>query len=52
MNGIDYLKDNMCSSTYYDNLKELENSRIDISQCYDVNEIIINFNPFKFEEVA
>ena len=52
LNGIDYLKENMCSSTYYDNLKELEESRVDISQCYNFSETIIDFNPFEFEEVA
>lgn len=52
LNGLDYLKENMSSSTFYDNLKELKESRIDISQIYNIGEVIIDFNPFEWEEVA
>lgn len=51
-NGIDTLKNIMSSSTYYDNLKELKESSIDISQCFTVNDDIIDFNPFEWVEVA
>ena len=52
LNGVDNLKNFMSSSTYYDNLKELKNSGIDISQCYNVKDEIIDFNPFEWQEVS
>lgn len=52
LNGIDDLKNSMSSSTFYDNLKELKESSIDISQCYSVNDSFIDFNPFEFKEIA
>lgn len=52
--GIDFVKDNMSSSSYYRNLAELKNLNIDFSQTYNVEitNKYIDFNPFTFKEVA
>ena len=54
LNGIDFVKEEMTSSTYYRSLSELKSARIDYSQTYKVEEDsnIFYFNPFECEEVA
>jgi len=53
LNGIDELKNVMSESSYYRNIKELEESRIDFSQSYKIEEKkIYYFNPFEYEEVV
>lgn len=54
VDGVDFVKDNMSSSSYYRNLSDLKKLNIDFSQTYNVeftNEYI-DFNPFTFKEVA
>ena len=53
LNGLNDCKDNMSRCTYYRNLKDLKNAKIDFSQTYKIEEeIIFYFNPFLSEEVA
>jgi len=53
LNGLIDIKKRMSSSSYYRNIKELKNAKIDISQSYKIEEIsIYNFNPFESKEVA
>lgn len=52
--GIDTLKQRVSESTYYRNLKELKECKIDISQKFEIVEYnnIIDFCPFTFKEVV
>ena len=53
LNGLEDVKKDFSSSTYYRNIKDLEDLSIDFSQCYKVEEIenIFWFNPFDYPEV-
>ena len=53
LEGIQEIKRRTNKSTYYQNLAELRQANIDISQKFDVNMIDnrIEFNPFEAEEV-
>ena len=52
--GLDTLKNRLSETSYYRNLKELKECKIDISQRYEIRdyENIISFNPFEWEEVS
>lgn len=52
--GLDFVKNNMSSSSFYRNLGELKKLNIDFSQTYNVEftNTVINFNPFIYKEVA
>lgn len=52
--GLDTLKNRLSETSYYRNLKELKECKIDISQRYEIRdyENIINFNPFEWKEVS
>ncbi len=52
--GLDFIKNNMSSSSFYRNLAELKKLNIDFSQTYNVefSNTVINFNPFNYKEVA
>lgn len=54
LNGLKDVKRNTTSSTYYRNIKELKQAKIDFSQSYKVEEIenIFYFNPFEYKEVV
>lgn len=51
LEGLSDVKKGFASSTYYDNIKELKQARVDFSQIYKVEEIFY-FNPFESVEVA
>ena len=53
LNGLEDVKKDFSSSTYYRNIKDLEDLSIDFSQCYKIEktENIFWFNPFEYEEV-
>lgn len=54
LNGLKDTKNNMPRRTYYRNVKELKEAKIDFCQSYKVEEIenIFYFNPFEFKEVV
>lgn len=54
LEGLENVKDTMCSTSYYDYLKYLKQCNIDLSQTYNVEitNTYINFNPFFAKEVA
>lgn len=53
LNGLIDIKESMQYRTYYRNIKELKNAKIDFSQSYKVEEIeLFYFNPFEAKEVA
>lgn len=54
LNGLKDTKNNMSKPTYYRNIKELKQAKIDFSQSYKVEEIenIFYFNPFIAKEVV
>lgn len=54
LNGLKDVKRNTSSSTYYRNIKDLKQAKIDFSQSYKVEEIenIFYFNPFIAKEVV
>ena len=54
VDGLDFIKEHMSSSSYYRNLSELKKLNIDLSQTYNVSfdNIAIDFNPFIYKEVA
>ena len=52
LNGLKDIKMNTSSSTYYRNIKDLKQAKIDFSQSYKIQEIeIFYFNPFEYQEV-
>lgn len=53
LNGLKDIKNNMSSSTYYRNIKDLKSAKIDFSQSYKIEENkIFYFNPFENKEVV
>lgn len=53
LNGLKDIKNNMSSSTYYRNIKELKMAKIDFNQSYKIEEKeIFYFNPFEYKEVV
>ena len=53
LNGLIDIKNSMPYRTYYRNIKELKNAKIDFSQSYKIEEIeIFYFNPFEAKEVV
>lgn len=53
LNGLIDIKENMSSSTYYRNVEDLKNAKVDFSQCYKIEKCeLFYFNPFEFKEVA
>lgn len=53
LNGLKDIKNSMSRPTYYRNIKELKQAKIDFSQSYKVEESqIFNFNPFEYKEVV
>lgn len=53
LNGLKDVKLMTTSSTYYRNIKELKQAKIDFSQSYKIEENkIYYFNPFEFKEVV
>lgn len=53
LNGLKDVKLMTTSSTYYRNIKELKQAKIDFSQSYKIEEYkIYYFNPFEFKEVV
>ena len=53
LNGLKDIKNNMSSSTYYRNIKDLKSAKIDFSQSYKIEEDkIYYFNPFEHKEVV
>lgn len=51
LEGLASVKSGFLHSTYYQNIKDLKQARIDFSQIYKVDEIFY-FNPFESVEVA
>lgn len=52
LNGIDFIKKDMSSTSYYRSIKELKEARVDYSQTYQIEEVQrFWFNPFEAEEV-
>lgn len=52
LNGIDFVRSDMSKTTYYRQISELKDARIDYSQTYQIEECsLFYFNPFEFEEV-
>lgn len=52
LNGLDFIKKDMSSCTYYRCVKDLKYARVDYSQIYEIHEIPkFYFNPFEAEEV-
>lgn len=57
LNGLKDVKLMTSSSTYYRNIKDLKNAKIDFSQSYKIEKIyncddIFYFNPFEYKEVV
>ena len=53
LNGLKDIKINTSSSTYYRNIKDLKQAKIDFSQSYKIEEIeIFSFDPFEYKEVV
>ena len=54
LNGLKDVKNNTSKTTYYRNIKELKEAKIEFSQSYKVEEIenIFYFNPFEYKEVV
>lgn len=53
LNGLIDTKESMPYRTYYRNIKELKNAKIDFSQSYKIEEVeLFYFNPFVAKEVA
>ena len=53
LNGLKDIKMNTSSSTYYRNIKDLKQAKIDFSQSYKIEEIeMFYFNPFEYKEVV
>lgn len=54
LNGLIDVKRITTSSTYYRNIKELKQAKIDFSQNYKIEKIenIFYFNPFEYQEVV
>lgn len=53
LNGLIDIKESMSKASYYRNVKELKEAKVDFSQSYKVEEIeLFYFNPFEFKEVA
>jgi len=53
LNGENVIKSQISRSTFYDNIKELKNYKIDFSQSYRVEkEEMFYFNPFEYQEVV
>ena len=53
LNGLKDIKMNTSSSTYYRNIKDLKQAKIDFSQSYKIEEMeIFYFNPFEYKEVV
>ena len=54
LNGLKDVKSMTSSTTYYRNIKDLKQAKIDFSQSYKIEEIenIYYFNPFEFKEVV
>ncbi len=52
LNGIDFVKKDTSSTSFYRNIDELKHARVDYSQMYEFHEIPkFYFNPFEYEEV-
>jgi len=53
LNGLKDIKINTSSSTYYRNIKDLKQAKIDFSQSYKIEEMeLFYFNPFEYKEVV
>lgn len=53
LNGLKDIKMNTSSSTYYRNIKDLKQAKIDFSQSYKIEEMeMFYFNPFEYKEVV
>ena len=53
LNGLKDIKLNTSSSTYYRNIKDLKQAKIDFSQSYKIEEMeMFYFNPFEYKEVV
>lgn len=53
LNGLKDIKMNTSSSTYYRNIKDLKQAKIDFSQSYKIEEMeLFYFNPFEYKEVV
>lgn len=53
LNGLIDVRDSISKDTYYRNIKELKNAKIDFSQSYKIEEVeLFYFNPFEAKEVA
>ncbi len=53
LNGLKDVKLKMSSTTYYRNIKDLKEAKIDFSQSYKVEEKeLFYFNPFQYREVV
>lgn len=53
LNGLKDIKMSTSSSTYYRNIKDLKQAKIDFSQSYKIEEIeMFYFNPFEYKEVV
>ena len=53
LNGLIDVRDSISRDTYYRNIKELKNAKIDFSQSYKIEEVeLFYFNPFEAKEVA
>lgn len=53
LNGLKDIKMNTSSSTYYRNIKDLKQAKIDFSQSYKIEEMeMFSFNPFEYKEVV
>ena len=52
LNGENIVKSNYSSSTFYRNIDDLKNARVDFSQSYKIQEEeMFYFNPFEYQEV-
>lgn len=53
LNGLIDVRESISKDTYYRNIKELKNAKIDFSQSYKIEEVeLFYFNPFEAKEVA
>lgn len=53
LNGLIDIKESMSKASYFRNIKELKEAKVDFSQSYKVEEKeLFYFNPFEFKEVA
>lgn len=51
LEGLQNVKRSFLHSTYYQNIKDLKQARVDFSQMYKIEETFY-FNPFESQEVA